>query len=135
MVEANPVINTSKAHLSNPTTKRGFACTMLLTEGNTHIVYCTADNLVFRGRNGAPDFVYEQHRKPITALTHISGTNYAFGDSAGEVSFFTFTAEAYFKIEKTKTMFNGQINEIKFFHEAKDTSIKCVVIGDGGRGG
>lgn len=107
---------------------------MLMTEGNTHIIYCSADNLVFRGRNGNADFVYDLHRKPITALTHLAGNSYCFGDEAGECSWFTFTPECFFKIEKTRPMFNGQINAIRFFNDIKETTMKMVVIGDGGRG-
>lgn len=55
----------------------------MMTEANTHIVYATGDNLVFRGRNGAPDHVYQGHYKKITALGHLAGNEYAFGDETG----------------------------------------------------
>ena len=79
MVEANAA-GAARAHLSNPTTKRGFKCPLMMTEGNTHVVYASGTSLVFRGRNGAPDFVYLDHVKKITALGHCQGTEYAFGD-------------------------------------------------------
>jgi len=60
MVEAN-VEATKREQLSNPTTTRGYSCPMMMTEGNTHLVYGTNQNLVFRGRHGAPDFVYKDH--------------------------------------------------------------------------
>ena len=72
MVEANPVPERAiRAHLSCPQTKRGYGCPLMMTEGNTHVVYATGESLIFRGRNGAPDFVYNEHLKKITALTHI----------------------------------------------------------------
>jgi len=57
-----------RTYLSTPTTKRGYGCPLIMTEGNTHIGYVTREQIVFRGRNGAPDFVYQDHVKRITAL-------------------------------------------------------------------
>ena len=74
----------------------------MMTEGNTHIVYATGDNLVFRGRNGAPDFIFDAHYKKITALGHLAGNEYAFGDETGALCHFTFSAAARFELGKTR---------------------------------
>jgi len=124
-----------RAHLSTPTTNRGFVCPLMMTAGNTHIAYATHDNLVFRGRNGAPDFIYLEHRCKITALGHLAGNEYAFGDENGQVSLFTFTAEGRFEITKTRPMISGPVRCIEFFHESKPMQVKIVAIGDGGPGG
>lgn len=107
----------------------------MLTEGNTHIVYATGNNLIFRGRNGAPDFVYNQHVKKITALGHLAGNEYVFGDETGVVAQFTFSPEGSFVLGKVRPGIAGPIKAIKFFHESKPAQQKMVIIGDGGPGG
>ena len=97
MVEAD-YLRAKRPHLSNPQTKRGYGVPLMMTTGNTHVVYGTHDNLVFRGRNGAPDFVYQDHRKVITAVGHMMDDQYAFGDETGMVVFFKFTAEGEFSL-------------------------------------
>lgn len=107
-----------------------------MTQDNTHIVYCSRDNLVFRGRNGAPDFIYQDYRQPITALGHVAGDDYAFGDEQGIVTFFKFTAQGEFSLTKAaRQMINGPIKAIDFFHEVKELQRKVVAIGDGGVNG
>lgn len=99
MVEAAPS-NSARAYLSSPQTKRGYQTPLMMSDGNTHIIYATGDNLVFKGRNGAPDHVYNMHRQKITGLGHLAGNEYAFGDENGLVSQFTFTAEGRFEMGK-----------------------------------
>lgn len=107
-----------------------------MTQGNTHVVYVTRDNLVFRGRNGAPDFVYQDHRQPITALGHMSGEDYAFGDEQGVITLFKFTAAGEFSLTKQpRQMINGPITGIEFIHTAKELQTKIIAIGDGGVNG
>ena len=90
-----------RTHLSTPSTKRGFRCPLLLTEGNTHLVYASGDTLVFRGRNGAKDFIYTGHHAKISALGHCVGDLYAFGDVNGQVQLFKFTtADCKFELFK-----------------------------------
>lgn len=134
MVEANPA-QAPRAHLSTPQTTRGFACPLMMTEGNTHIVYATGPNLVFRGRNGAPDFVYNEHNKKITALGHMLGNEYAFGDETGTLVMFTFQPDGRFELGKVRPLLGGPIKQIKFFHESKEMQRKYVVVGDSGPGG
>jgi len=125
-----------RAHLSTPQTKRGFVCPLMMTEGNTHIVYASGESLIFRGRNGAPDFVYNEHIKKITALGHLAGNEYAFGDETGLVAMFTFTPEGRFELGKTRPgVIPGPVKAIEFFHESKPAQQKFVAIGDGGPGG
>ena len=102
MVQAAPAGGAAKAHLSNPQTTRGFVCPIMMTDGNTHIVYATGESLIFRGRNGAPDFVFNDHFKKITALGHLAGNEYAFGDETGALCHFTFTAAGRFELGKTR---------------------------------
>lgn len=118
MVQAAPT-NPAKTYLSSPQTKRGYQTPLMMTEGNTHIVYATGDNLVFQGRKGAPDHVYNGHKQRITGLGHLAGNEYAFGDETGVVSQFTFTAEGRFEMGKQRPMLAGPIKAIKFFHESK----------------
>ena len=75
---------------------------MMLTEGNSHLVYATGELLIFRSLGGdAPDFVYRDHTKKITALSHYKGNEYAFGDAQGGVVRFTFAPDtAAFAITK-----------------------------------
>ena len=134
MVEAGPA-RALRAHLSNPTTKRGFGCPLMMTAGNTHVVYATHDNLIFRGRNGAPDHIYKEHRQPITALSHMIDNQYAFGDASGVMTLFTFDANGTFAVVSARQMLPGPIKGIRFFHETREMQRKVVVIGDGGNGG
>ena len=135
MVEANAA-GVARSHLPNPTTKEGVQCPLMMTEGNTHVVYASGECLVFRGRNGAPDFIYNQHVKKITALGHSSGNEYAFGDEEGQIHMFTFkTDTAHFEITKSRPMLGGPVKQIEFFHESKPIQMKVVAIGDGGSGG
>lgn len=107
----------------------------MMTEGNTHIVYATGTSLIFRGRNGAPDVVINNNVKKITALGHLAGNEYAFGDETGAISHFTFSPDGRFEVTKQRPVLGGPVKAIKFFHESKDAQKKFVAVGDSGPGG
>jgi hypothetical protein len=119
MVEAAPG-RAKRALLGNPTTKRGFTSPLMMTAGNTHLVYACHDNLVFRGRNGAPDFVYMDHKQPITAMAHMIDNLYGFGDQMGFITFFRFDANGTFAVTECRQMLPGPIKGIAFFHSTRE---------------
>ena len=134
MVEAVQAQQTGP-FLSTPTTKRGFACPLMMTEGNTHIVYASREMLVFRGRNGAPDFIFKEFTKKITSLGKAVGGQYYFGDEQGCVNHFTFTAEGVFELKNQLSMVPGPIHSVEYFHGSKEMTAKIFAVGDGGQGG
>ena len=85
----------------------------MMTVGNTHIVYASRESVVFRGRNGAPNFVYKNHTKIVTALGHVKNNEYYFADEVGTVCHFTFTPEANFEITKEiLSVIAGPVNAV-----------------------
>ena len=84
----------------------------MMTRNNTHIVYASREILIFRGRNGAPDFVFKEYTKKITSIGLAPAGQYYFGDENGMVNHFTFTAEGAFELKNQMGMIPGPVYSV-----------------------